>query len=172
VVTPDRPSHFSLTTFVQWQDHEVTPKTRTRIMLQGMTDHEPADLVRLAKSWVRAPELKLTGGTCRGGAYDPAERAYRLEAGNPADAPSLSAMIAASPESPLENPAFIIRNWGRQLPVLVVNGESVPQGERFRAGVNRTADGDDLVIWLRLQATDPVTLSLEGAPKGAAPASR
>ena len=44
VTTVDRPSHFNLTTFVQWQDHERTARTRTRIMLQGMTDREPAAL--------------------------------------------------------------------------------------------------------------------------------
>lgn len=92
----------------------------------------------------------------------PAERAYRLKTKRPAGGRSLSATLAASDESSLENPAFIIENWGRDHPVLFIDGKEVVPGDRFRFGVNRTEDGEDLVIWLGLRATDPVTLSLQG----------
>lgn len=160
VVTPDRPSHFSLTTFVQWQDHEVTPKTRTRLMLQGMTAHEPADLVHLAKSWVQAPVLEVASDAFLGRGYDPAERAYVLEKKRGGEAGSFTASIAASEESPLLNPAFIIRNWGDGSATLRVNGGAVPSGSAFRQGIRHGADGRDLILWVEMDARQPVTLEV------------
>jgi hypothetical protein len=76
VVTPDKPGHFNLTTFVQWNDLSKTDKTRTRIMLQGMTKEGAAELVPLAKSWLHAPEMVISSEGYKGGIYDEAERAY------------------------------------------------------------------------------------------------
>ena len=79
VTIPDRPSHFNLTTFVQWKDHEYTKQTRTRIMLQGMTDKQPDALVPLARSWLQAPTMRLTSQAYRNARYDQSERAYLIE---------------------------------------------------------------------------------------------
>ncbi len=79
VVTPDRPSHFNLTTFVQWNDYEYTDHTRTRIMLQGMTDKNADELVPMANSWLHAPKMKILSDAYSGGTYDQSERAYLLE---------------------------------------------------------------------------------------------
>ena len=152
VVTPDHPSHFNLTTFVQWEDYARTNKTRTRIMLQGMTPKGAADLVPLAKSWLQAPKLDLTSSAYQGGGYDQSERAYIIVKSNAAAQAPLDFKIQASEESPLLNPAIIVRNWGKQKAELRISGREIPDGKNFRQGIVSRPAGDDLIIWLRLES--------------------
>jgi hypothetical protein len=160
VVTPDKPGHFNLTTFVQWNDLSKTDKTRTRIMLQGMTKEGAAELVPLAKSWLHAPEMVIATEGYTGGIYDEAERAYAVEQVSGNRVP-LEFSIRGSRESPLINPAFIIKNWGEQPAVLSVNGKVMEPGEDFRQGIRKGTHGDDLIIWIRLTKQDTVKISLK-----------
>jgi hypothetical protein len=161
VTTPDRPSHFNLTTFVQWNDHEYTDHTRTRIMLQGMTNKDADELVPLANSWLHAPEMKILSETFSGGSYDQAERAYLVEKSESGKPAPLKIKLEASADSPLLNPAFIIKNWGSQPATLSINGKSIPQGEDFRQGIRKGPLGEDLIVWVRLESQKPVNLVLE-----------
>jgi len=160
VSTPDRPSHFNLTTFVQWKDHKYTKKTRTRIMLQGMTDKQPEALVPLAKSWLQAPTMKKLSDGYRGGQYDQAERAYLIEKTNPAHATPCTFTVDASQDAPLLNPAIIVKNWGSQLASLSINNKNIKPGKDFRQGIRKGALGDDLILWIRLDAQKPVNMTL------------
>lgn len=159
VTTPDRPSHFTLTTFVQWQDHHKTSRTRTRVMLQGMIDAEPEALVPLARSWLNAAELEITSGDFKSEGYDTAERAYAISAQNTTGA-ACKMKIHASTERPLHHPAFIIRNWGQQKASLRLNGASVRDSKAFRQGVRRTAEGHDLIVWLEIKSRTPVEIEI------------
>ena len=161
VITPDRPSHFNLTTFVQWKDHEYTDRTRTRIMLQGMTDKNANELVPLAKSWLQAPNMKITSDAYKDGHYDQSERAYLLEKTDPGNLTPCTFVLEASEDSPLINPAIIIKNWGGQRASLSINGEAIAEGEDFRQGIRKGMDGEDLIIWIRLDKTKPVKILLE-----------
>ena len=152
VVTPDHPSHFNLTTFVQWEDYAHTKKTRTRIMLQGMTAKGARDLVPIGRSWLQAPRLELTSSAYQGGGYDQSERAYVVEKKTTAAKASLDFTIRASEECPLLNPAIIVRNWGKKGAELTINGRNIPDGKNFRQGIVSRPDGDDLIIWLRLES--------------------
>ncbi len=129
-------------------------------MLQGMTNAEASDLVPLAKSWLHAPELTISAQGFKGGSYDPAERAYIVEKTTANDVP-LELVIKASEESPLINPAFIIKNWGQQQATLSINGENRVQDENFRQGIRKGPEGDDLIVWIRLSSNAPITISLE-----------
>jgi hypothetical protein len=160
VTTSDRPSHFNLTTFVQWKDHQVTPKTRTRIMLQGMTAQGSDELVSLGKSWLRPAELSTTGRALISRGYDPAERAYVLDKVARHDEPMVLE-LAASAASPLQNPAFIIRNWGPETTTLEIDGASIPAGPRFRQGHRSTVNGYDLIVWLEFAAKKPVRMQFD-----------
>jgi hypothetical protein len=160
VVTPDKPGHFNLTTFVQWKDYNKTEKTRTRIMLQGMTNGKAGELVPLAKSWLHAPEMIISSKGFAGGIYDEAEMAYILRKTNKSNTP-LELTIKGSEESPLINPAFIVKNWGNQPATLSINGKNMMQGEDFRLGIRRGQDGDDLILWIRLNRQGPVEISLK-----------
>ena len=162
VVTPDHPSHFNLTTFVQWEDYARTSKTRSRIMLQGMTAKGARDLVPLAKSWLQAPRIELAPGAYQGGGYDPSERAYTIRRKDASAQAPLAFRIQASEESPLLNPAIIVRNWGKQKAELTVDGRRIPDGKDFRQGIVSKPDGDDLVLWLRLASGKPTEVSIHG----------
>ncbi len=161
VSTPDRPSHFNLTTFVQWEDYEYTPSTRTRIMLQGMTNKKPDELVPLAKSWLQAPAIKMAPGAFIGGNYDQSERAYMLERTDSGKACPCEITLEASKEAPLQNPAFIIKNWGSRLATLTIDGKTVDQGKDFRQGIRNGIEGEDLILWLRLEREKPVKILLK-----------
>jgi hypothetical protein len=160
VVTPDRPSHFNLTTFVQWEDYAHTKTTRTRIMLQGMTAKGAKDLVPLAKSWLRAPRIELAEGAFQGGGYDSSERAYLIQRSDAAAQAPLAFTIHASAESPLLNPAMIIRNWGNAQAELRVDGQRIADGKNFRQGIVSRPEGDDLIIWLRLESAKSTEVSV------------
>jgi len=160
VITPDRPSHFNLTTFVQWKDYEYTDKKRTRIMLQGMTNKKADELVPLAKSWLQAPDMKITSEAYLGGQYDQSERAYIIEKTDPGSMTPCTFHLQASEDSPLINPAIIIKNWGSQKASLSINGENIAQGEDFRQGIRNGMEGEDLILWIRMDRTETVQLSL------------
>jgi hypothetical protein len=166
VITPDRPSHFNLTTFVQWEDYENTENTRTRIMLQGMTDKKADKLVPLAKSWLQAPKMRITSDGYKGGLYDQSERAYLVEKTSSGNSTPCKFTLEASKESPLLNPAITIKNWGSQLSTLLVNGKKLMQGKDFRQGIRRGPFGEDLVIWLRLNRQKPVKIMVGRADSG------
>jgi hypothetical protein len=163
VSVPDRPSHFNLTTFVQWNDYKKTEKTRTRIMLQGLTDKKADELLLLAKSWLHAPEMRITSDTYKGGYYDQSERAYLIENTEPGNLTPCSFVLQASKDSPLLNPTIIIKNWGSQLATLSVNAKTIKQGKDFRQGIRKGPFGEDLVVWIRLDKQKPVKIMVEQA---------
>jgi len=160
VITPDRPSHFNLTTGVNWEDYEFTDSKRTRIMLQGMTDKKADELVPLAKSWLHAPQMKITSGAFKGGHYDQSERAYLLGKTDPGSLDPCTFSLEASEDSPLLNPAFIIKNWGSQRAACSVNGKQLTDGKDFRQGIRKTSDGEDLILWFSLEGQKPVNISI------------
>jgi len=134
-------------------------------MLQGMADHKADKLVPLAKSWLKASKMKITSDAYTGGTYDQSERAYRIEKTDLRNTTPCSFVLEASKESPLLNPAIIIKNWGSQLSTLSVNGKKIKQGKDFRQGIVKGPYGEDLIIWLRLdmQKTVKITLGRAGS---------
>lgn len=163
VLTPDRASHFNLTTYLQWKDHARTERTKTRIMLQGLTDRRPEDLVPLARSWAGAPELTVKLGEYRSAGYDAAQRAYILAPTHPGSPTPLELDLAASSESPLVNLAIVIEGWGDAVPEVSRDGEALTAPGAFRFGHASTLDGVNLVLWLELESTTPLRVSVRPA---------
>jgi hypothetical protein len=58
------------------------------------------------------------------------------------------------------NPAFIVKGWGDRPAILLVDGKPVPRGKDFRYGHRERLDGTDLILWLKLQSTKPVQISI------------
>jgi hypothetical protein len=129
-------------------------------MLQGMTDKKADKLVPLAKSWLNAPKMKITSDAYTGGTYDQSERAYIVEKTAPGSLTPCTFTLDASKDSPLLNPAIIIKNWGGQLSTLSVNGKKIKHGKNFRQGIRKGALGEDLIIWIRLDKQKPVKITL------------
>jgi hypothetical protein len=157
---PDRVAHSSLSTGLEWKNWEVTPNSRTRIMLQGLTEKNPVELARLGRSWLRAPAVANATGSAWHARYDQSERAYIFD-GNPGTpAANLEFTLAASEDHPVVNPAFICKAWPTTGAELQVNGKAVPMGRDFRVGIRHGLESDDLIVWIKLDANEPVTVQL------------
>jgi hypothetical protein len=130
-----------------------------RCSLYGMTDHPFAELVELARSWARAPELQLAGDGFTSLGYDRSERAYRLK--RSADgAGSVELTLDASPASPVRNVAMVVEGWGDAEVSLSLDGRTVRRGPSFRYGHRHRLEGTDLIVWISARAEAPVRIGL------------
>jgi hypothetical protein len=71
--------------------------------------------------------------------------------------------LRASKKQPLENPAFVIANWGSpdSNVSLKINGQTKTRGVDYRAGVELDTDGTyTLVLWLPLSASETVSIEV------------
>jgi hypothetical protein len=71
--------------------------------------------------------------------------------------------LAASQESPVVDPAFVINDWGYAGADLRVDGTTIAHGKSLRVGHRERLDGTDLIVWFRFEATEPVTVELTPA---------
>ncbi|HEX4022662.1 MAG TPA: LamG domain-containing protein [Acidobacteriaceae bacterium] len=158
-VAPDKPSSSSLS-HIEGQPYAETSDSVTKLMLDGLTTKSASDLVSLAKSWLSPPAMTISGESYLGQGYDPSQRAFVVarEGGNSRN--RLHASFDASANSPLVDPAIVIKNWGDSIPTLKVNGKTVPWGPDRRYGQVNTLEGTNLVVWLKLQSTKSTTLDL------------
>jgi hypothetical protein len=131
-----------------------------KLMLAGMTDQPAAHLLGLMRSWSKPAELKLQGGAFQNEGYDQAQKAYGLTRQSAGSAPA-KFELAASPDSPVINPAFVIKHWGEAGVKLSLNGKAVPRGTQFRFGYRQTLEGQDLIVWLKTEATSPLRIAVE-----------
>jgi hypothetical protein len=161
-VAPDRPSHSSLS-HIYWDPYAQTENSTTKILLHGLTTKSAAELVPLAKSWLSPSGVKLTGPGFQNQGYDPTQRAFVIVR----DSGSLSSQVRfslkATSESPLINPAFVIKNWGDAEPKLSIDGKPVVRGSNFRYGFVPHLEGTDLVVWLAMESTKPTRVEFTTA---------
>ncbi len=154
----DYASHSSLS-HANWDAYTQTENSMTKVMLHGLTLGRAEELVTLAKSWSRPAKLNITSTTgFFGGAYDPTERAWQVRCTEPGT--SLALTLAGSSESPIDNPALVIKNWGNSPASLTLDGKAVARGPAFRYGYRDSLDGTDLVVWIEKKSTNPVQIQL------------
>jgi Concanavalin A-like lectin/glucanases superfamily len=158
-VAADRASHASVIAGMEWEDYLVTPTSRTRVMLHGLTRHEAKDLVPLAASWLHAPVLTITSAGATSQGYDQRERAYALSVAD-TGVTQISFRLDATAGSPLCNACFVIENWDDAHPVVTIDGKIWPQNSQCRIGQRDRFDTRDLIIWLALDAQAPVTITI------------
>jgi hypothetical protein len=161
-MAPDRPSHSSLSQSIEDSAviHKESNGAFSVVSLTGMTDHPIADLVPLARSWNNPPALTVSGSGFSSKGYDKRQRAYLVERNSSGAAEAFSCRVAASPESPLVNPALVVSNWGTDGVRFKVNEKNAVQGIDFRLGRRKRMEGEDLVIWLRMAAEATVKLEI------------
>jgi len=145
---PDRMAHSSLA----WGG------PRDNAALYGMTNKLAASLVPLAKSWIYPAELKVTGDNFISEGYNFRERAYIINCKKAER--NFECKLIASAESPLVNPAFVIKNWGGSDAELKIDGRKIKRGKNFRFGHRHSFEGSDLIVWLKTESTKPVNISL------------
>jgi hypothetical protein len=146
---PDRASHSSLS----WGD------PNGEAALYGMTDQEPERVVTLARSWNNPPGLELLQPGFTNSGYDYTQRAYILDAGQ--NLGSLSFTLNASEKSPVFNPAFVIENWGKADPELILDGKIIPRGSDFRWGIEYDVEGNrTLIVWIRKVSEKSISIQI------------
>jgi len=155
----DRASHASLSHW-NWGQYETTDNSMTKIMLNGVTTKKVDELIPLVKSWSNPARLKLSGGAFTSEGYDPSQMAYVLVSGDPGQAKKLSVKLAASKDSPVINPAFVIKGWGDSGVELKIDGKEIKRGRNFRFGHRYRLQATDLIVWVKTESTKPVKISL------------
>jgi len=154
---PDKASHTSLS-HIEGQIVGKTDDTITKVMMHGLTNKSAAELVPLAKSWLSAPKVELSGQGFQSAGYDLTQRAFVFTR-NGSTAP-FNSVFQASNDSPLFHPALVIKNWGDAQPRLKVDGKQVAWGPDYRFGRVYTLEGTNLVIWMNKEATKPVSVEI------------
>jgi hypothetical protein len=103
--------------------------------------------------------MTISQGPYTAGGYDMSQRAYVLNRSGAGDAP-LECSLAASSDRPAFNPVLVVTGWGDSDTVVAINGRRAERGEQYRTGLHRGLDRTDLVIWLALEAIEPVDLTV------------
>jgi hypothetical protein len=133
----DRAAHSSLLTGMEWEDYEVTPTSRTRVHLQGLTRSKARELVPLARSWLSPPALEVKSKGVVAQAYDVLDRCYHLRC---------------------------VENWqGDAVPALTIDKAEMAAGPDYRVGHRSSLQSEDLIVWIRMSAEKPFSITL-GAP--------
>ena len=135
----------------------------SKILLHGLTTKSAAELVPLAKSWLSAPPIEASGAGFQSRGYDATQRAYVIVRQESKTTPQLQLSLHASSESPILNPAFVIKNWGGAEPKLRIDGKPVARGPAFRYGFVSTLDGSDLVVCLQMESTTSAKFEFSAA---------
>ncbi|MGI9429056.1 MAG: LamG domain-containing protein [Bythopirellula sp.] len=165
-VTHDRPSHSHLTQTIEESPppvivHDRRKHTFTAVHLIGMTNQPITGLIPLARSWNFPPELKVTSGDFAYDGYDKYQRAYILSSSTSDEPPPLVVHVDASDKSPLVNPAVVIKQWGDHRANVTVNGRQLETRSDVRTALRSGLDGIDLVVWLSLEATQPLEMTFQ-----------
>jgi len=117
--------------------------------------------VRIAKSWLYAPTLKIHTDGYTGGDYDQSERAYIIDKKKKDYSGPLFLTLEASDNFPAINPAIIIRNWGRQPATISINDKHISEGKNLRQGIRKGIYGDDLIIWIKMDSNKTMRVKVE-----------
>ncbi len=121
-----------------------------------MNNMNMKELVSFGRSWAYAPELSLVGKGCISKGYDRAQRCYQLENNKPEAGP-IELILKGSKDSPVFNPAIIVKNWNSSGAKILVNGK---ESKNSKVGINHQLDGDDLVIYISLKEEVPVNITI------------
>jgi Concanavalin A-like lectin/glucanases superfamily len=160
-VAPDRPSHSSLS-HIEGAPVGQNSNSIKKIMLDGLTNRPPSALAKLAASWISPPAIQVTGDGFKSEGYDAGQRAFVVRGTGSQANPKLTISLAATEGSPLVNPCVVIHHWGEAGPLLKVNGRAVTWGSNYRYGLVPSLEGDSLVVWIQLEATQATTIGIEG----------
>ncbi len=154
--TSDRPSHCGSFPISEPVLHEKGDRKYWN-GLYGINGMKVEEVIELGRSWAFAPELKLKGSDYSSAGFDKSERCYQIENRN-AKAKKLEFNLAGSKENPIQNPAFVVKNWNTKAPVVLVNGKPAKDA---RIGIRHELSGDDLIVFLFLEKTAPVDVSIQ-----------
>jgi len=135
--------------------------TKSTYFLFGLTDKSAADLAPLARSWLHPPHLRIDSAGYEENGYRNSERAYfvvrQQQSGAP---PALRLKLEGSTESPVVDPAIVIKDWGKKDAKVSVDGKRIQPGADLGVGHINRLEGTDLVLWMRKVSTQAVTINV------------
>ncbi len=155
----DRASSFSLA-WASPRPHKGENNTYWWTWMYGATNKEISSLTSLARSWSRPPKLTIRSGASDNH-FDSTQGNYVISGSDDREIEKLEFSLEASSDSPVVNPAFVIRNWGDHQVRLKVNGKDISQDKTFRIGHIRRINQYDLVVWLDLESESRIEISME-----------
>ncbi len=160
-VAPDKASHSSLTAINgNLQKSERFPDGSVRVRsLIGMTTSPMKSLLPLARSWNFAPEVNSVSNGFASLGYDAYQRAYLFRKES-VTGKALEFTVAASEQSPLVKLPVVIRNWGSGPAKIELVGKDPATHEKCRIGRVSSLESDDLVIWIPVESTTPVSVRI------------
>jgi hypothetical protein len=162
-VTPDRPSHASLS-HIYWDPIDRTEDTMTKLLLCGLTSPDAPGVVTLAKSWLSPAPIAAAGQGVTGQQYDPAQRAFVVHRDAAAAPSTLTVTLAASSDNPLVNPALVVENWPGRASVRI-NGKAVSGKHHVRIGTSNNEGAANLIVWFKLEANAKTVIQLDPLPE-------
>jgi len=128
--------------------------------LYGMTDRPFDEILPLARSWSRPPDLKVLGGRIASEGFDRAQRAYLLRSGGTAGPGRSDVEITAGPDSPLQNICLVLKGWNADSVAVDIDGSRLTPKDGLRIGALPTLEGTDLIVWIEAKSTRPVKIGL------------
>ncbi len=153
--TTDRPTHFMSSPCSDPIIHEEGNR-RYWLGLYGMNSMNMNELVSFGRSWAFAPALSLSGSGYISKGYDKTQRCYQLEKQN-SKTTSIELTLIGSKDSPVINPAIVVKNWISDGAKILVNGK---ENRSCKVGINHQLDGDQLVLYIPLNLEVPVEITV------------
>ena len=154
--TSDRPSHCGSFPISDPVVHEEKDREYWN-GLYGINSLDMKGIVSLGRSWAYAPEISVKGKNFVSHGYDRSERCYQLENSQPVVG-KLEMELAGSKQNPVFNPAFVIKGWNTGKASVRVDGRPAKDA---RIGIRHELEGDDLLVFLFLEKTEPVRITIE-----------
>jgi hypothetical protein len=155
IKTLDRPSHVSSSPISEPVIHEEGRRSYWN-GLYGMNRMGMNELIHFGRAWAYPAELTLSGAGFISHGYDKSQRCYQIEKNQPTGG-AVEISLQGSKQSPVINPALRIKNWNAESAKVLVNGK--PGGD-VRLGFHQAIEGTDLILFLLLNETTPVKITV------------
>ena len=131
------------------------PKAR---FIMGLSDKSVTELLPLAKSWLYPPAISGSKGSFLFKGYQRDDRAFHFSR---TGSGSLDIKVQATSEHPVNNPVFLLHDWGDREAEIVMNQDKLKAEDDYKMGFVHTLTSTDLVVVLILEATDPLELKIQ-----------
>ena len=151
---PDRASHSSVSHWF-WEAYEKTDRSMTKIMLCGMTNKDIDYVYKMNKGWANPAEIAVIGA--KDVEYKADEKAYHLDAANSNE---VEITLSGSKDTPILNPAFVIKNWGEYEVEISINSVATPASKNLRYDFRDSLNAVDLIVWARTESTAKTTIKI------------
>ena len=151
----DRPSHCSSFPISDPVIHEKGDREYWT-GLYGMTDWTVPEVVAFGRAWAAPAELISADPDIRTEGYDRSERCYQLvdTAGEPK---AFEVRLMAEASAPAVHPVLRIRGWNGPRPRVLLDGKECPEA---RIGLDRRLEGDNLIVFLPVEAKAPLAIQI------------